>query len=307
MHKRKKKLWVIGLFTLLIVVGTIFMYDFLKGRDLFNKEHYYYVVFDQVGGLYKSNHVLINGLGVGKVSRISFVNDTSSQLLVELQLPSKRKIPVNATASIIHSGLMGGRSIQLNNATGPGPYLKDGDTIRNSSSQDSSTVAPDALQSFMVNVSTLAGNLNHLTLLLNETLNSEFQQDLWGMADQLHTTSIHLNKTMQMLPSTVAQTRGTLAQVGTASERATEAIATFNALADTLQQANLRATIRRLDSTIAQIQYATQLATTGHGSMGQLISSDSLYRDLRSTISHLDSLIVDVKANPKRYINVSLF
>ena len=50
-----------------------------------------------------------------------------------------------------------------------------------------------------------------------------------------------------------------------------------------------------------------QKINRGEGTMGMLINNDSLYVALEKSATDLDKLLIDLKANPKRYVQISLF
>lgn len=307
MQEGKRKVWVIGLFTLIVTVGLILFYDFLKGRDLFDKESHYYVFFNQVDGLYASNRVLINGMRVGQVSGIRFADDESGRLLVALQLPSSQKLSVETTASIINTGLVGGRVVRLDGALSGPPYLRDGDTLRGQTNPSYAEMMDTDLQPIISDVSLLLHNLTILTSWVNETLDSNMRRDLRGTLSHVHSASGRLDELAAELPSVVGRAGRVLDEFTLAVGDVRRVADGMGSVVDTLLTADLSRILHGVDSTVCALNALTGSLARGEGSVGKLLTSDSVYHEVRRTVGHLDSLLVDLKKNPKRYVNFSLF
>jgi len=64
--------------------------------------------------------------------------------------------------------------------------------------------------------------------------------------------------------------------------------------------AQLKATSGKLDVIIAKVD-------SGNGSAAKLLNDPGVYNDVRTLLARMDSLVADIKKNPKRYINVKIF
>ncbi len=118
----------IGITALITILVFIWVYNFLKGKDLFSKTSHYYVVYDKVGGLAESSPVEVNGYKVGVVQSVRFLDPESGRLLVTLSVDKGFKLPVNTVAEITTASLIAGMKIQFVYGEGPGTY-SNGDTI----------------------------------------------------------------------------------------------------------------------------------------------------------------------------------
>ncbi|MFW5726771.1 MAG: MlaD family protein, partial [bacterium] len=81
----------------------------------------------------------------------------------------------------------------------------------------------------------------------------------------------------------------------------------LNRLTDELNELQLQATVQKIDSTMANLQAITQKIEQQEGTLGKLAGDDSLYVNLNQTITDLDSLLIDLRENPKRYVRFSIF
>jgi len=104
---------LIGVSFILAIALFIWGYNFLKGKDIFNKQTIYYAKYHEVSGLEISNPVSINGVRIGQVSRMYFAPDMSGDVIVELTINTDFPIPDNTIARIFSSDLMGSKSVDF--------------------------------------------------------------------------------------------------------------------------------------------------------------------------------------------------
>ncbi|PIE84510.1 MAG: hypothetical protein CSA07_02020 [Bacteroidia bacterium] len=300
MEKKSKQYWLIGLFTVVILAFFGVFFNYLKGRNVFKSVVHYYVYFDGVEGLYKSNKVLINGMRVGDVSDISFAPDHSGRLLVELRLPPTVDLPLGTRASIVNTGMLGGRMVKLSDAYGPGPYLRDGDTIAGFTEQSIAQVMDTQMTPIMQNVDTLIVNLKHLTGWVNATMTDEARGQVLGILADAAGSTQKLNRAMDQLPALLREVNATVKEGQLAMSKA-------GSIADSINAMNLVAMSRRFDSVMGNLARLTAQLADSTSSLGRLTTQDRLYQDVDRAVRSLDSLVVDLKRNPGRYVKLSLW
>ena len=129
MHFKLTREFKIGVTFVVTLAAFYWGVNFLKGVDIFSNSRKIYAIYPKVDGLMRSNPVTINGLNVGKVSRISFTNDTSKYLIVEMSISHNVPIPNNSVAQIYSSDLLGSKAVEiiLGNSK---VFVKNGDTLR---------------------------------------------------------------------------------------------------------------------------------------------------------------------------------
>jgi len=69
----------------------------------------------------------------------------------------------------------------------------------------------------------------------------------------------------------------------------------------------LEGTMARADSAFASVQRVTNLVESGQGSLGRLIVDTTFATRAENAMAQLDSLLADVKRNPRRYVRLSIF
>lgn len=307
MEQTYRKLAFIGLLVVLLLLNFIIFYQYLKGKNLFRDDHYYHVLFAGVDGLYKSNQVLVNGMRVGQVSAIDFADDSTGRILVTLRIPASRSIAATASAQIVNTGLIGGRVIRLNHATGPGPYLHDGDTIRGNTDRSYADVVETDIQPVISNADTLLTLLKRIAFTLNEAITPETATLIQGTLQNIHTASANLNTTLAQLPPMVADARRAMQSIQELSTGGRQTLTQGNRLLDTLQYANLGLIAHRADSTLQSLNSLLAALQSTQGTAGRLINSPELYNHLDSATRNLELLLRDLKEHPKRYVHFSLF
>jgi phospholipid/cholesterol/gamma-HCH transport system substrate-binding protein len=293
--------------TLAIIAGVILYFGvrFLKGTEVFSTNNTFYVVYESVDGLAASNPVLINGLPVGYVDRIDLLQQRNNQLLVSLKIDEKIIIGDSTAAILTTSDLLGSKAIILNikNINQP---LNEGDTL---------VAEKDVGIAELVQAKTLPiiDQLDTTITKINFLL-SAFVRDTSSVSNALE----NVEQTTFEVESLVTENRRGMNIIINNLQQLSEVLADnqqgigplmvkLNNLADSLNDIQIQATVQKLDRTLANLESITRKVEQQEGTLGKLVSDDSLYVNLNQTVADLDSLLVDLKANPKRYVRFSIF
>ncbi len=300
MQTRTKQTWIIGIFTLAVLVAGVVGYQFLKGRDIFNRSSYYYSYFNNIGGLYVSNRVVINGLSVGYVSELRFANDGTGRIIAQFRCPSTLRLQRTAHSQVVNSGLIGGSVVRLYDAWGDGPYLAPGDTIPGSSEMTYTEAFSTKLSPLIANIDTMVRSLKVVLQVAEHTVTEQRAEETYH---ELYALLRNLRMTAAAMPATVANVNTAVNKLATTSD-------TIQYLMTTTMeelQPSLRSALQRTDSLLV---VATQLANDmqkGQGTIGKMAQDDSLYYDLLPSVRSLDSLLTDIQKQPTRYFKFSIF
>ena len=307
MEGTRRRVVLIGLFTLLTLAAVVAVYEYMKGRNVFRNENRYYVYFNYVDGLYVSNRVLLNGMRIGLVSSIDFASDNSGRLIVELRIPARHKLQHTASAVIVNTGLIGGRMVRLNHAIGQGPYLQDGDTLRGDTDPSYAEMMETDLQPIIANADSLLRNLKVLTRSINQAITPETPALMQASLGNVHQASVQLRSAMDQLPSLLARANSTLQTAERSLNDMGRTMRSVGDLADTMRALHLQSVVRHLDSSAYTLRDILARVAQGQGSLGKLLVEDSLYMQAQRTVQKLDSLVLDIRKQPKRYVHFSLF
>jgi phospholipid/cholesterol/gamma-HCH transport system substrate-binding protein len=300
----------VGAIAILTIIVFIWLYNFLKGKDFFQNVAYYYTVYDNVGGLSESNPVEINGYKVGVVQSIDFLDATSGRLLVEFSVSRDFKLPVNTVAEIIPISVLGGMKVQFVYGNGPGFYV-EGDTLRGRVAPSLTDMVNNEILPLKDKISGLIVTLDSLTISLIDVMDDNFRDDLRGTAENLNNTTASIGRIVGSRENELKNTLDNLDRfsrmLSENSENMGNSFKNIERITDTLTAADIYGTIRNLKSSLEETSATLDNMNNGKGTAGQLMTNDTLYTNLSNSLESLNTLLVDMKVNPKRYVHFSLF
>lgn len=311
-----KREYKIGIYAIIVLVTFILGVNFIKGRDIFRKHRKFYAVYNDIGGLVEASTITINGLNVGNVSDIHFTDDTSGNILVELTLYKSIDVPKNSVARI-SSDLLGTKTIQL--VLGDSKEIaKSGDTIiaqMQASLQEevNRQVAPikRKAEDLILSIDTLIVTVRAVfDKQARENLSLSFQHIRQTIANLEHTTYnldtlvYGQRNRFERILFNIESITGNIRENG---DKIDHVIANFEAISDTLARANVKKTLDDVDVAILNFSAVMQKVNSGEGSLGLLVNDKKLYSSLENSSKELNFLISDIKLNPHRYLNFSVF
>jgi len=294
----------IGIATILTILVFIWVFSFLKGKNIFNKTASYHVIYEQVGGLAESSPVEVNGYKVGVVQSVRFLDPVSGRLLVTLAVDKSFRLPVNTVAEITTASLIAGMKIQFVYGNGPGTY-SNGDTIPGRLAVSLLTRLEDEFLPLKDKISDLIITLDTVIGSVNEIIDPKFRADLRSGVSSLSSTARSLDEAE--LKATLMNINSFTAMLANNSEKFTSTFNSLGNIADTLAAADLYSSINNLKSSLERASALLGNLNEGEGTAGKLITNDSLYTNLSNSLGSLDLLLQDMRTNPKRYVHFSLF
>jgi len=301
-----------GLIALLAVVGFVVLFQFMKGRSLFTTDNIFYAKYDNVEGLTQSSPVSINGLKVGQVDKITpqTSKDGKIHFIVKITVDDNFEFSKNSNLEIFEPSLMGGKEMRVNLFYG-GPTAKDGDTLKGAfklgmMNSLSSQVGPvkDQLQTVLHRVDSLMVNANQV---MNEQNREEIKillHNLNKTVGALETTAGSVNR---LVGNNDPKLQKVLDEASLTMKSGKVTLDKYGNLAESIDTQKLNATIANLDNTVGQLNKVVSGIDRGEGSLGKIMKDDQLYNNLNAASTNLNSLIEDLKANPKKYVNFSVF
>ena len=294
----------IGITALIAILVFIWLFNFLKGKNLFSKTANYYVVYDKVGGLAESSPVEINGYKVGVVQSVRFLDPLSGRLLVELSVEKDFRLPVNTVAEITTASLIAGMKIQFVYGNGPGTY-SNGDTIPGRLAVSVLSKVETELLPLKDKISDLISAIDTVIGSINEVMDPKFRSDLRSGVASLSNTARSIDESE--LKSTLDNVNKFTQMLAENTGRMTSTFSSLENIADTLAAADIYNSVNSLKSSLEKAATLMENLNNGKGSAGQLMTNDSLYTNLSNSLGSLNMLLQDLKANPKRYVHFSVF
>lgn len=315
-----KKNIIIGA-VVVVALGLLYWgIEFLKGVNLFEPKNYYVAKFEKVDGLTVSSPVTVNGFQVGLVKELNYDYKTN-EIEVKMSLDDELKIPMGSSVSL-SSELLGGASLVLNLAKGEA-YHKVGDVIPSAvqaglMDKVGNDIMPQ-VNEIMPKVNDILANVN--TLTSNPSLHNSVNNfdeitgkinasahDLTVLMNNLSSLSQHLSGSVPGVISGIsgieANVNGTISNIHTLTSN-------LNSKVNDLPTQQLQTTINDLNATLANLKALTaelnNKLNDRSSSLGLLLNDRQLYDNANSAVMSLDSLLIDLKANPKKYITIKVF
>lgn len=289
-----------------IVAGILIFFgiNFFKGVNLFRPSNMYVVLFDNVAGLTVSSPVYASGYPVGTVRTIQYDYARGNRVAVEVEVDEKMRLPRGTRAELI-AEMLGGVTMSFVMGPDPADALAPGDTLPGGLHQGAleklEALAP-TLEKLGPKLDSILTNVNRLTSdpALARTLHNTAQ-----LTAELSTTSRNLNALMS---HDIPELTGKLNRIGSHVETLTGQLAASD-VQGTVEQ--VRATLERTQSLMTSLTGVTQTLhsqmTNPNSSLGLLMNDRQLYDNLNSTVRSADSLLIDLRQHPKRYVHFSLF
>lgn len=299
MKKILNKEFAIGASVIAAIVILIAGIEYLKGINLFRPANYYMAYYDNVDELTVSSPVLIDGFKVGQVREVNFNYERPGKIEVVMALDKKLQLPEGTVASIGTTMLSGAR-IELSLGKGPN-MLPVGSEVATSAKGGLMSSLQDGLMpavtSVIPKIDSLLLNLNRL--VADPALTAAIK-NLDGISTNLLYTSQGLNKTMNRDVPVIAGNAAKLTvQLDTI-------VGNLGQLSYQLKALPLNATVDNVNSLTANLSEFSKQLNDKNSTLGMLTSDPELYNKLNRVTADIDSLIVDIKKNPKRYISIKL-
>lgn len=284
---------------LVAIVGILILYfgiNFLKGMNLFSTNNAYYMTFDDIQGLGASTPIYADGYKVGTVDGLEYDYKENGPIKVKVDINKDLRIPQGSKAEIVKD-LMGNLQVNLLLANNPRERVEPGGIIPgavNGGMMDKAANLIPVVEKMLPKLDSILTSVNALladpalaaSLHNVETITS----NLTVSTRELNTLMAGLNK---QVPGMIGKANGVLDNT--------------NRLTANLASLDVQGTLNKVNQTLESAHQFTEKLNSNQGSLGLLMNDTKLYDNLTSTMSHADSLVIDLKAHPKRYVHFSVF
>jgi len=306
----------VGLVFLASIAVFIWGFNFLKGTSLFSGKRVLYAVYDKVDGLEKANKVKVNGLNIGQVSDMDFM-EGSSKIVAEFYIKSKIRIPRNSVARIYATDLLGSKAVEI--ILGDSEELvESGDTLRSEMESSLKDQLSEQVEPLKKKALVLINSVDSVMMVIQGIFNENTRQSLAFSLENIRNTLGNLENASSnidtILISGKTRVQNIMINIESISrnlkennENINKILGNFAALSDSLNEADIPQTLRDANEAINNLKAISEKINSGEGTMGQLITNDSLYLELNNSMSSLNLLLEDIRLNPKKYVKLSLF
>jgi phospholipid/cholesterol/gamma-HCH transport system substrate-binding protein len=296
----------IAIFALTGLFLLVWGINFLKGIDIFKKHYPYYVIFENTLGLLPAHVVTINGMNVGSVDKIQLMRNLSNKVLVTLNIDKDIEIPVNSIIRIAMPNPLSSPQVEIVFSQET-QYISPGDTLQGRLSEG----LLNELGGAIIPLKRTINSLDTSMFLLKQTLQAGALSDLEAILANLHATTdkidMLLAENTTKVNTIVTDVQAFTNTLHNNDEKIQGIIGNLNTISENLAEAELKQTINNAANAIHQIDSLLYKINQGEGTLGQLLVNDSMYISLQNSIESLNKLLEDIKANPKRYINITVF
>jgi phospholipid/cholesterol/gamma-HCH transport system substrate-binding protein len=276
----------IGIVVVIAISMLYFGLNYLKGVNIFKPDTYFYAKYDRVDGIVKTTHVYVNGFQVGHVSDIILDYTKEAPIVLEITVDKKLVIPVGTVAEVYDTGLMGDKAIQLKLGKSNDVHTT-GDTLLSGTQNG---LIAGIVDQILPPIMELVPSIDSTIVALKNVVESPEVKSLLKNADA----------TMANLKRSTGKLDGVIDTVQYICND-------LSGVTKSLDKVNWDSTMVSIESTLTNLKTTTDKFNSTDNSIGALLNDKGLYNNLDSTVNSANALLMDLKANPKRYVHFSVF
>lgn len=292
----------IGVFVVTVLVASFFLINYLRGKDIFNKEIEISARYQELDGLVSSAPVFIKGFKAGKVVSVSYDTD-SDDFLVTCSVLKDFRIPEDSKMTIYGVDIMGGKGIRIDLGTSS-VMVEDGGDL-------TPAYEPALLDGLASGVAPLMEKVGNTLDSLNVTVSAVNRL----LADEnISRTMAHIERTMSDVRSIASTIEGKSDELNVFIDNLASISTKFNSItdkADTLASdiSSLVSAVSEEDvrSLVTSFRELLENINDPDGTIGKLLTENSVYKSVDELLNDVDSLVRQIQENPKKYIKISVF
>lgn len=293
-----KKELTIG-FCVVVALFALFLgINFLKGINIFKAANYYYATYTNAAGLQVSAPVMLNGYKVGQVREINYEYDNLGHVKAELSVDRALKLP-KGTMAVIEQDLLGTATVVLH-PTAATTFEEVGATLK---SETASGMMEAVQQKLMPNLEGLFVQVDSLVRSLNVLASNPA---LTTSVNRLDAITLHIDRTLKTINASMKSLPPVMNNVNDISDNLKVMSGALAELSSDLKELPIDTTMQNVAALSANLKTLSESLNRTDSSLGLITHDRALYDNLNNCAASLDSLLIDVKRNPKRYISIKL-
>lgn len=300
-----KKELKIGILAIVVLAATFFVINFLRGKDILNREYELVSFYGDVQGLLPSSPVYIKGFKAGTVSEVDYDKEKGGFDVV-CSISKDFPVPEDSRMTIYSADLMGGKAVRID--------LGSSATCAADGARLVPSVSPDMLSSIAAGIEPLISrgsevldNLDSALTNLNLTMSPGNREHFRSILENLDSTVARAREVAASVEGRTGDIEAFITNMNSISEqleavvaKADSAMSDVEKVAGQLGEADFKGTVSNINSLLEQVQ-------NPDGTVGRLMNEGTLYDSLDSLISNIDSLVRKIEKNPRKYLKISVF
>lgn len=295
----------VGFLAVIGIMMSVFSFNYLKGINLFEQNRKFIVKYEKVDGLSVSNPVTMNGFKIGKVQKINFNSDNTRELLVDIVIDNDVVFPKTSLAELYETGLIGGKAIAIipdykNDST----IAIDGDLLKGVVKPGLTELVNQILPQVQLQIEAVMKNAEIVLLNINSLFDDETKTELKSSIEDFSILTKSLSDTSKEISKLIEYNSGNLTNAVSDFKTASYNI---KSITDSINSSDINSITSNLNTLVNNLNLITTSLKNSEGTAGQLINDKSIYNNLENATNQLNVLIEDIKLNPDRYINFSVF
>lgn len=296
----------IGIIAVVIVTVFIWGFNFLKGKNILSANDSYYAVYMNIDGLEEASPVYVSGYKVGVVETIKLHHRDKEKIVVKFSVEEDIQLPERTEAIIYPATLIAGKAIKLKLAESSN-YYSGGDTIIGVLEQDIVSSLTNELMPVKTKIENLLVSIDSVLAIFDHERREGLKESLDNINHITANMESLLDADNSKLAAILSNVESITYNLKNNNEQLTNILVNFSEISDSLNKADIKTTIVNANKTLAEFSEISRKINNGEGTVGMLINNDSLYNNLNYLAADLDSLVIDLNENPKRYVHFSLF
>jgi len=297
------KVGLIGIITLALLIWGI---NYLKGRNILSKDYALHAFFENAGGLEESSPLLMQGIKIGYIDEIALHPGQALPVQVVLHIENKYPVNTGSRAVLFSADLLGSRAIRIE-SSGPGVSMQHNDTILTSADGDIFASLSAQVMPVIEQIGGLSESLDSVVQKIDKLLESD---DTAETLNSLSSISVSLSSSLKpggALHESFSNLESFSSMLESQEGEFKSMAGHLNSISESIDNAGIDRIAEELKASTEAFAMLMEHVNSGEGTMGKLFYSDTLYVQLQSLVSNLDSLVTDLSENPDDYVQISLF
>ncbi len=310
---------------LLVVLGILLLYsgiNFLKGNSIFEDDRDFHAVFKNSHGLQISNEVQLNGIKIGLVKAVKHHPNDPQKVVVTFSVTNDEiLIPLGSRIDLVSSGFLGTKALSFALNTEPvieSNYHISGDTLASFAEKDLTAQINDELLPLKQKTEQLIGSVEGIIVSINSFWDTsaaytideslyEFRDGISKFGDLASNLSMMINDEILVIDNVLNNVNDITGNLADKSGQISRTLDNVETISSDLASSDMKQVVQQTQKTLKELNSVLEKVNAGEGSLGALLHTDSLHRELLETNQSIQNLLGDMEANPNKYVHFSLF